>query len=259
MGRLFDKAVSGGHVTTSLMPSGGSDTRIFRQSGKNALKFGGIEDIEKHLMQMTRAAYELTLSKMVNKLYEFIQEDVYNAYSPKWYQRTYTLLDERTVETYVYNNFGKGVAGGIRFNAEPYYENMNLENYIHGNTYFGQLAFQSYLEVITNPMKLPQNPYGFPSFKELHRDSFWYEFTKWAEQNFENLYATSYARVTGYKLDVKASANSPSSKGMNLSSSTSDIQSLHSNTLGIDGADKAFHGTITTESALGEVLSKETH
>ena len=232
--------------------------KIFKGATQN---FSNLKDVDDFLIRVTREAYKLTLRDMERKLREFIAEDVYDSaytsktlskkntlnnykYKSQWGGRTNTLLDERSIETYVYNAFGKGIGGGIRFNSQPYYENMDLQHYVHGNPYFGQLAFQSYLEMLNNNMLLVDNPFGFPTFRDFHRDSFWYDFTKWAEEHFHKLYEYHFNLLLGNK--PKATGGSSTQSSMNLSSSTSNIKSLDTKNMS-EKVDKTLKFKITIE------------
>lgn len=263
----------------NIYPS--SSNKIFGGSIKGVNRLGSfksLDDVSKQILSVMRIAYQKTLNEMIFKLREFIADDVYNnayttstmsnknssnyKYESKWGGRTGSLLDERSVEGYIYNAFGKGIAGGIRFNDQPYYEKMNLREYIHGNSYFGQLAFQSYLEVLNNNRLLTDNPFGFPTFRDFHRDSFWFDFTKWAEENFEKIFSKHLGRLasgdnraiaSSMKVDIDNLPNS-----MNLSSSTSNVGSLNTGTIG-DFVDNSFHGTITVSDANGAEIESRVY
>ena len=121
-------------------------------------------------------------------------------YQSKWGGRTESLLDTRAIETYVYNAFGKGVGGGVRFNDAPYYDNMNLEKFQHGNKHFGMLAFTSYLEMLNNSRTmLVENPYHFPTGSELYRRPFWADFRQWVNFNYTKIYEKYLKMALGDK------------------------------------------------------------
>lgn len=258
-----------------------NSNRIFSGNIRNVNRlnsFSSLKELDATITANMRIAYQKTLDRMAKKLHEFIADDVYNnayttstmndknnndyIYESKWGGRTGSLLDERSIETYVYNAFGKGIAGGIRFNDQPYYENMDLQHFIHGNKYWGQLAFSSYLEMLNNPMLLPENPYGFPTFNDFHRDSFWYDFVKWADDNFDKIFKFYMARLgSGDNRAIASSMNvdiDNLSNSMNLSRSTSNVQSLNTGTLS-ETVDTAFHGTVTVTDASGTEISSTTY
>ena len=180
---------------------------------KSGRVFHSIQEIDVELTKASRVALDNTLEDMKEKLHEIIEEDVYNnvhttsnahardvfgknyKYQSKWGGRTGSLLDNRTIETYIYNAFGKGVGGGIRLNDVAYDENTNLKSFQHGNKYFGELAFTSYIEMLNDSRRhLVENPYHFPTGNELYRRSFWADFRQWANFNYSKIYE-SYLRL----------------------------------------------------------------
>ena len=187
---------------------------------KSGRIFHSLQEVDETLIRANRVAMQNTLDELKKKLYEIIEKDVYDdvhtnanksaraifenyKYQSKWGGRTESLLDPRTVDTYVYNAFGKGVGGGIRFNDQPYYENSDLKNFQHGNKYFGELAFSSYLEMLNNSRTmLVENPYHFPTGAELYRRSFWYDFNEYVKWNGQKIYAEKLRLALGGKIKI---------------------------------------------------------
>lgn len=179
--------------------------------------FHSLKEVDESLLKANRIAMKNTLEKLKEDLYDFIENDVYGTVSErynqeenlgnlktvKWSGRTYSLLDPRTVETYIYNAFGKGVGGGIRFNDQAYYQNSNIHNFVHGNEVWGELAFTSYLEVMNDSSKLKPNRWHFPTGRELHRRSFMEDFLRYANANFEDIYAGYLNIALGGKIDLR--------------------------------------------------------
>ena len=162
--------------------------------------FHSMKEVDETLLKANRIAMNKTLEKLRKDLYDFIRYDVYGTMSTRYYQegsanstqqwsgRTNSLADPRTVETYIYNAFGKGVGGGIRFNDQVYYQNSDPHNFVHGNDVWGELAFQSYLEVMNDSSKLRPNRWHFPTGRELHRQPFMDDFLRYANANFNDIY-----------------------------------------------------------------------
>ena len=210
---------------------------------KKGRVFHNMREVDEAFMQANRVATENTLETMKKKLHEFIEQDVYNnvhtstnsaareiygnryRYQSKWGGRTNSLLDERTIETYIYNAFGKGVGGGIRLNDVAYDEATDLDKFIHGNRYSGMLAFSSYLEMLNNSKSmLVENPYHFPTGAELYRQPFWNDFREWVAYNYEKIFAEKLRLALGGKA-VATTSNPTKNTSMNLSSSTSQYSS----------------------------------
>lgn len=54
--------------------------------------------IVKYLDEKTEIALQNVAARLTEKLEEFVKEDFYNMYSPKYYSRTYSLLKSRKYE-----------------------------------------------------------------------------------------------------------------------------------------------------------------
>ena len=212
---------------------------------KSGRIFHNMREVDEAFMNANRVATTNTLKVMKDKLHEFIAEDVYNnvhatsdsaarkihgdnyQYQSKWGGRTESLLDDRSIEIYVYNAFGKGVGGGVRFNDVAYEEKTNLNDFVHGNRYSGALAFSSYLEMLNNSRTmLVENPYHFPTGAELYRRPFWNDFREWVSYNYEKIFAEKLRLALGGKA-VATTSNPTKDTSMNLSSSTSNLQSVN--------------------------------
>lgn len=214
--------------------------------------FHNMKEVDEAFINANRIATKNTLNTMKKKLHQFIEEDVYNnvytssnfaareiygsnyKYQSKWGGRTGTLLNDNSIEIYIYNAFGKGVGGGIRFNDAVYDEKTNLRNFIHGNKYFGMLAFSSYLEMLNNSRSmLVENPYHFPTGIELYRRPFWNDFREWVNYNYEKIFAANLKSALGGKPSATTS-NPAKDTSMNLSSSTSHLKSINTGKTAMD-------------------------
>ncbi len=198
-----------------------STTMRYSKLIKSGRIFHSLQEVDETLIEANRIALQNTLNELKNKLREFIEEDVYNnvhtssnfhardifgenyKYQSKWGGRTNSLLDDRSIETYVYNAFGKGVGGGVRLNSVAYDEKTNLENFVHGNKYFGELAFSSYIEMLNNSREmLVDNPYHFPTGSELYRSPFWSDFRNWVNFNYSKIFSNYLRMATGGKIKI---------------------------------------------------------
>lgn len=157
--------------------------------------FHSQEALEQALKSVAREAMEKTLSRMKNELKSFIEEDVYS-YSPHFNVRTNYLINnyENIFEEYYWNDFGKGVGGGLRPNLSVSFTS-NIGGFSHGNPTYGALNLPSYLEIMNNPDLVGENPFNFPTGDELGRGQFWDDFVKWAEDNYAKIFQEEYEKL----------------------------------------------------------------
>lgn len=151
--------------------------------------------LEKGLSQCCRQALNDTLEQMVDKLHEIIIEDVYKN-KPTFYHRSKWLYT-KPFKKYIYNNFGKGIGGGIKPDGSHY--GSNLKKFQHGNEYFGELPMDSFLEMLNYSGQhfMSENPFGFPTFIQ-NREPFWDDFLDWANgsDGFNKLYQKNLDKYT---------------------------------------------------------------
>ena len=84
------------------------------------IKFNNLQEIKRYLNKQTQVALRNTLDIMRKQLKEFVKEDVYDAYSPKFYERTEWLLQDGVIDYYVGNSLN-GSYGGVRINTNKNY------------------------------------------------------------------------------------------------------------------------------------------
>ena len=176
----------------------------------------------------TKLALERTLYKFKDDLYEFIKSDVYNAYSPKWYERTNSLQDKSTIETYIYKNISNAIGGGIKFNSSYYNEHSDRNLFQHGNE-IQFLPVNSFLAIINDwTLQGNNNPYHFPI---IERRSFWDDFLRYVNTNFNDVFAEEFRKAMGIRVSATNKNVGNISNGMNLSSSTSHLKSIDTRNL----------------------------
>ena len=165
--------------------------------------FHNLNELEAGINIISREAMEKTLEKMLDKLGEFIDEDVYGTYFPYWYDRSYYLTEhyKDIFETYFWNNFGKGIGGGIRIKNTTFTSNPLEFHHGSGNKNTGdvysQLDLPSYLEIMNNPSVInPDNPFHFPSNNIMRKGQFWDDFVKWADDNFSKIFKEEFESLS---------------------------------------------------------------
>lgn len=164
--------------------------------------FKNVQDLHGAISSELRDALKETIHEMADKLREFIQEDVYNAYDPEFYTRTKWLLEPDTIEDYVWNDFGKGYGAGIKINKNSYvlYDN-NLEEFQHGNPYTDELNMDAFIGVLNGTVNGGVgNPFHFPI---IARRPFLDEFEKWAEENYTKILMNKLRTKFGIKAVLK--------------------------------------------------------
>lgn len=165
--------------------------------------FNSLDELEAGINEVNRQAMKRTLERMLDKLGEFIEDDVYGAYYPYWYDRSYYLSEnyKNIFEIYFWNNFGKNVGGGIRVNNTSF--PSSPVDFFHGSgnvntgTIYSQLDLDSYLEIMNNPNVInPNNPFHFPSNSVMGKGQFWDDFLNWADDNFSEIFIEEFRNLS---------------------------------------------------------------
>ena len=167
------------------------------------MTFRSTVEVEKGLQKVAKIALDKTVEEFYNKLGDFIQQDIYDVYTPKWYQRTNTLSNHYRdmFERYDWNYFGKGVGAGLRIN-DSYELNTNPTAFVHGSgnprsgAIYTALETPSYLEILNDPSIIDNNnPFHFPNNNPnliISRGSFWDDFVEWCEDNFYTIFQNNF-------------------------------------------------------------------
>lgn len=166
------------------------------------IKFNNLQEIKKYLNKQTEQALKNTLEIMKNQLKEFVKEDVYDAYSPKFYERTEWLLQNGVIDYYV----GRGINGsygGVRINTNKNYP-IELEKFQHGNVYTGEFYPENFIAMLNGQIAdAVWNPFHFPV---LNRVSFLEEFEEYFNQNYEKIFKEECEKL-GINLEKMSSSN----------------------------------------------------
>ena len=170
------------------------------------IKFNNLQEIKKYLNKQTEQALKNTLEIMRNKLKEFVKEDVYNAYNPKFYKRTEWLLSNGVIDYYIGNSFN-GSYGGVRINTNKKYP-VELEEFQHGNIYEGEFYPENFIAMLNGQTSVAiQNPFHFPV---INRVSFLEEFEEWMNQNYSKIFEEECEKLgINLKTTTKTTNNSP--------------------------------------------------
>lgn len=143
-------------------------------------------ELQKGLEHECRLAMLDTIEELTDVLKEKIETDIYGHQEGSFYERTNVLLDNDMIISNVWNDFGRGIGGIIRFDEDLYNRSGNTTLFQHGNIYLGALPLQSYLEIV-NEQNDWYNPFQFPS---VNRGSFWDDFLDYidSEGGFNEIY-----------------------------------------------------------------------
>lgn len=118
-----------------------------RLSGKKAFK--SMEELQEYLMGAI--PMEKAMERIRRELIELIEENVYDAYNPEWYERTYDLLKEENWKIYKPWIVGKAVYSNLVYNKELTH---NDELWQHGNSEYGsQIEVSTLLDLLTDKVE----------------------------------------------------------------------------------------------------------
>ena len=172
-----------------------------------ALKtFKHLQEIERNLNNTTKRALNETLNDLVDVFKETIEEDVYNAYTPKYYAwRTHWLLKDGVIKSHIYSNFGKRYNGQISIDETHKYP-VSYGQHIHSgtnglnndNAKYEVLDSETFIEMLNNQVKVnPNNPFHFPVVK---RKPFLDDFKKKAKKEYPILFKKHFEEIGGIEL-----------------------------------------------------------
>lgn len=147
--------------------------------------FKNLQEIRQFLNDKTKKALELTLEELKEKLLEFIDEDIYDAYDPEFYERTEWLKQNGVIDYYITKMFGDQIYGGVRINLNQNYP-VSFLDFQHGNIYSGEFESDDFVKMLNGEIESGIfNPFGFPS---LIREPFLDDFKEWAEKNYARIF-----------------------------------------------------------------------
>lgn len=159
--------------------------------------FHSIAEFEAEAENATKKAMQSTVNYFKKMLLEFADDAIYkNAYNRKWYVRTGWLKNENAVEAYIFKNMKNSWGGGVKFNKAAY-DSISRDTFQHGNT-SDYLEMGSYLEIMNNSSLLHDNPWNFPTVKQIDRGSFYYDFLAELDDAQYGFQAVFYAFFEAY-------------------------------------------------------------
>ena len=151
-------------------------------------KFSNAVDLYKGVEQQCKLALQDTLDELKEELHNIILKDIYMVKKGTFYDRTRILLIDSIIETKIWNAFGKGLGGTLKFDEDLFERSINVEKFQHGSLSpnWGELDLFSYLNIV-NSRNDWDNPYHFPT---VNRKPFWDDFLDYIKDRggFSNIY-----------------------------------------------------------------------
>lgn len=139
--------------------------------------------LNNYITSKIRLALTFTMDELLEKLQEIIMDEVYNAYEPEWYSRTYDVINNwTTTKPIVLNHF---VESTLAF-TKPI-RHGGFPNLHHG---YSELNNNSMLEVI-NDGKIG-DIFGFPN---IGARPFWNVFELYVETNFTKILKENLSKL----------------------------------------------------------------
>lgn len=157
-------------------------------------KISNVIDLHKNVEALCVKALGDTLEELKEELHNIIVKDVYSKRKGLFYKRSRVLLPPNVIKLRIWNAFSASKVGGtLKFDEDYFDASVDVDNYIHGNPYFGELTMNSYLEILNNQAdyyKYEDSPYLYLGFHRVERKPFWDDFLDWIDSQggFEAIY-----------------------------------------------------------------------
>lgn len=137
--------------------------------------------LEADINALLKEAIEETTHELLNKLLDYIEQDVYGVYEPEWYERTMGMLEcwEATDAEYTLD----GLYSTIQYNDEYFHRTGWVDNKWQHNS---NIDIDGLIGVITTDNEVGAIA-GFPSNEEIGRGNFWADFEKYVEENKDEI------------------------------------------------------------------------
>lgn len=175
--------------------------------------FTNFKDIEALIKQRALMAMSATMDELREKLLDYVDEYIYNSYTPTFYERTYSLNQEANWQIYkpylrgdsLYSNIIYGNQKG--FPQPMDYIGFSIPlNYQHGNYLFGGLKPYDLIEILDDG-EPNDNIFNFPNGTLIHKAHFFSDWKDWVRENYTSIFAKwcNYYGVPvsyGAKIDI---------------------------------------------------------
>lgn len=133
--------------------------------------------LQNELQTKFKEALDKTMKVAWDNLKDIIQQDVYDRYNPKWYQRTNELLNN-------WEYFEPKALGLIVDSKLSFTKQISHSGYPFFNHGISQIDNNTFANIINGEYNIGKIA-NFPLEDELNRNPFWDDFKKWCNDNFE--------------------------------------------------------------------------
>lgn len=152
--------------------------------------FNQISDLMSFATQQVSDALEETMEQLLDSLLKFIEEDIYNNYTPKFYDRTEEVKDKENWKIVPSSSEG---CIGYKIMFTPIKWTTPTDNYrngssafTHGNYMFGELQANDLLRILNGDFK-SGIAFNFPPSSSIH-EHFWDDFIDYTKNNINTLF-----------------------------------------------------------------------
>lgn len=174
--------------------------------------FTNFKDIEALIKQRALMAMSATMDELREKLLDYVDEYIYNSYTPEFYERTYSLNQEANWQIYkpylrgdsLYSNIIYGNQKGFPQPSDDWEDGSDA--YTHGNYLFGGLKPYDLIEILDEG-ESNDNIFNFPNGTLIHKAHFFSDWKQWVRDNYTSIFAKwcNYYGVPvsyGAKIDI---------------------------------------------------------
>ena len=159
------------------------------------MEYKNQKELERALRQSARKAIEWLTKQVYDKLKEFIDEDIYESYTPTRYERTYEFRDKAWQVDEIPYEFAGEIASIIWFN--PNLMSYNGSKYQHGNE--SEDRREKLAEILNRTIwDWSDWDFGRPTKDQIEGEyprPFWDDFMVWLSENWDSLAKKAFLKV----------------------------------------------------------------
>ena len=143
--------------------------------------------LESVLNEYVRRGLELASERVIDKLLEFIKEDVYSRPNSKWYKRTGDLLKRENWIAHIYKGL-KGYTLEIKLNDNPVFSyGSGIGNGLqHINSTDNRIEPEQLIGILNNPNVMSPST-NLSYWTNGDPEPFWYDFEQWCYSHLDEV------------------------------------------------------------------------
>ena len=134
--------------------------------------------LQQAILKDMQSTLDRTVIKMVEKLKDFIQENLYDVYDPLWYERTMQVLNLWMAQPSVIT--GNSVTSTISPDYNTLKTNRSKNQHI--------VTGETLINMLISGYGTQTQPYNMP------RD-FWSPYIEWVNQNFDRIFQQEFGKA----------------------------------------------------------------